>query len=84
MRALSKKMVQGLVIAALSIVSLVFLIMGNLDIAVLFMTLLFICTNSFRYRQMKEQGMDREAKWMLGMAVIFVIMFLAVLAMILI
>lgn len=82
MNLLNKKLAQGLAIAALSIASLVFLIMGNLEIAVLFMTLLFVCTNSFRYRQMKERGMDREAKWMLGMAVIFAVLFVVVLAMV--
>nr|WP_230309376.1 hypothetical protein [Planomicrobium sp. YIM 101495] len=60
-----------------------FLIRGQMEIAVLFMTVLFVMTNSFRYRQMKAQGMDREAKWMFGMAVIFAILFFVVLATIL-
>ncbi|WKA59065.1 hypothetical protein QWY16_02585 [Planococcus shenhongbingii] len=81
---MNKKIIQGLAIAVLSITSLVFLIRGNLDAAVLFMTLLFVLTNSFRYRQMKEQGMEREAKWMLGMATIFAVLFVVVLVMILI
>ena len=76
---MNNKVLQGTAIAALSILSLVFLIMGHLEIAVLFMTVLFVLTNSFRYRQMKAQGMDREAKWMFGMAVIFAILFFVVL-----
>ena len=77
---MNSKILQGLLIAALSIASLVFVVMGDLDFAVLFMTVLFVLTNSFRYRQMKAKGMDREAKWMLGMSVIFVILFFVVLA----
>lgn len=77
---MNSKILQGLLIAALSIASLVFVVMGDLDFAVLFMTVLFVLTNSFRYRQMKAKGMDREAKWMLGMSVIFVVLFFVVLA----
>lgn len=76
---MNNKLLQGIGIAVLSIASLVFVIMGDLEIAVLFMTVLFVLTNSFRYRQMKAQGMDREAKWMFGMAVIFGILFFVVL-----
>lgn len=79
---MNNKVVQGAFITVLSISSLIFLIIGNMDIAVLLMTLLFVLTNSFRYRQMKAQGMEREAKWMLGMAVIFAILFFVVLAMV--
>ncbi|MGO1060454.1 hypothetical protein ACTL32_15060 [Planococcus sp. FY231025] len=84
MRILNNKLLLGVLIAFLSITSLTFLIMGNLDMAVLLMTLLFVLTNSFRYRQMKARGMDREAKWMLGMAIIFGILFFVVLAMVVI
>lgn len=76
-------MLQGIGIATLSILAVVFLIMGYMDVAVLFMTVLFVTTNTFRYRQMKAQGMDREAKWMMGMAVIFGILFFVVLGTIL-
>ena len=79
---MNNKLLLGVLLAGLSILSLTFLIMGDLDIAVLIMTLLFVLTNSFRYRQMKAQGMDREAKWMLGMAIIFAILFFVVLAMV--
>lgn len=81
---MNSKMLQGIGIASLSILAVVFLIMGYMDIAVLFMTVLFVLTNMFRYRQMKAKGMDREAKWMMGMAVIFGILFFVVLGTILI
>lgn len=81
---MNSKMLQGIGIASLSILAVVFLIMRYMDIAVLFMTALFVLTNMFRYRQMKAKGMDREAKWMLGMAVIFGILFFVVLGTILI
>lgn len=80
---MSSKVLKGTGIASLSILAVVFLIMGYMDIAVLFMTVLFVMTNTFRYRQMKAQGMDREAKWMMGMAVIFGILFFVVLGTIL-
>ena len=79
MKKMNKKLIQGISIALLSLISLIFLIMGNLEIAVLIMTLLFVMTNGFRYRQMKEQGMDKQAKWMLGMSAIFGVLFFVVL-----
>ena len=80
---MNMRLVQGIGIALLSITALTFLIFGHLEVAVLFMTLLFVLTNSFRYRHMKSQGMHREAKWMLGMAIIFGLLFFVVLATIL-
>ncbi|MBT2584034.1 hypothetical protein [Planococcus sp. ISL-109] len=76
---MSAKIIQGVLILFLSIIAIAFLFMGRMEIAVLFMTLLFVLTNTFRYKQMKERGMDREAKWMKGMAIIFAILFFVVL-----
>ncbi|MDE0583668.1 hypothetical protein M1Q06_02755 [Planococcus sp. 11815] len=76
---MNPKVLQGVLILLLSILAIGFLFMGSMEIAVLFMTLLFVLTNTFRYRQMKERGMDREAKWMKGMAIIFVVLFFVVL-----
>ncbi|MDN7243359.1 hypothetical protein QWY14_16255 [Planococcus sp. N028] len=81
---MNRKMALGISVAVLSIASLIFLIQGNLDIAVLLMTLLFVLTNSFRYQKMKSQGMEREAKWMFGMAVLFAILFVIILITILV
>lgn len=77
------KILYGVSIALLSITALIFLLFGYLELTVLFMTLLFFLTNSFRYRHMKAQGMHREAKWMLGMSILFGILFFVVLAIIL-
>lgn len=76
---MNRKLILGISVATLSIASLIFLIQGNMDIAVLLMTLLFVITNSFRAREMKKQGMEREAKWMLGMAIMFALLFVIVL-----
>ena len=76
---MNRKLALVVSVAVLSIASLIFLIQGHMDIAVLLMTLLFVLTNGFRYQQMKKQGMDREAKWMFGMAVIFALLFLVIL-----
>lgn len=76
---MNRKLVLGISVATLSIASLIFIIQGNLEIAVLLMTLLFVITNSFRSQQMKMQGMEREAKWMRGMAIVFAILFVVVL-----
>ncbi|MGM0898807.1 MAG: hypothetical protein ACQEV0_12965 [Bacillota bacterium] len=76
---MNPKILQGVLILLLSIAAIAFLFMGSMEIAVLFMTLLFVLTNTFRYRQMKERGMDREAKWMKGMAIIFAVLFFVVL-----
>ncbi|WP_271853566.1 hypothetical protein [Planococcus maritimus] len=76
---MNPKILQGVLILLLSILAIVFLFMGSMEIAVLFMTLLFVLTNTFRYKQMMERGMEREAKWMKGMAIIFGVLFFVVL-----
>ena len=76
---MSQKWLQAALIIGLSVASLVFLVRGNMEVAVLFMTLLFVCTNSFRYVQMKREGLVREANWMRGMAVLFAVLFVIVL-----
>ncbi|WP_341959830.1 hypothetical protein NM897_08840 [Planococcus maritimus] len=76
---MNPKILQGVLILLLSILAIVFLFMGSMEIAVLFMTLLFVLTNTFRYKQMMERGMEREAKWMKGMAILFSILFFVVL-----
>ncbi|MFP3323135.1 hypothetical protein R0K05_08495 [Planococcus sp. SIMBA_160] len=75
---MNPKILQGVLIVLLSILAIVFLFMGSMEIAVLFMTLLFVLTNTFRYKQMKEMGMAREAKWTKGMAILFAVLFVVV------
>lgn len=76
---LNRKWLQAILILGLSGISIAFLIAGNLEVAVLFMTLLFVCTNAFRYVQMKEEGLVREARWMGGMSILFAVLFIIVL-----
>ena len=75
---MNPKILQGILILLLSILAIVFLFRGSMEIAVLFMTLLFVLTNTFRYKQMKEMGMAREAKWTKGMAILFAVLFVVV------
>ncbi|MEK4487460.1 hypothetical protein MHH81_18245 [Psychrobacillus sp. FSL H8-0484] len=69
----------GLLIVAVSITSLVFIIIGNLNMAVLFMTAIFALSNGHRAISFKEKGFVREAKWMKGMSIVFAILFFVVL-----
>ena len=81
---MNNKVIQGTLIASLSIASIILLFTGYMGIAALLMTVLFFLTNRYRYKQMKAQGMEREAKWMFGMTVIFGILFFVVLGTLLI
>ncbi|TQR21485.1 hypothetical protein [Psychrobacillus vulpis] len=73
----------GLLITAVSITSLVFIILGNLNMAVLFMTAIFALSNGYRAISFKEKGFIREAKWMRAMAIVFAVLFFVVLGLIL-
>ena len=69
----------GLLIAAVSISALVFIIKGNINMAVLFMTAIFALSNGFRAISFKEKGFAKEAKWMKGMSILFAVLFFVVL-----
>ena len=69
----------GLLIAAVSVSALVFIIKGNINMAVLFMTAIFALSNGFRAISFKEKGFVKEAKWMQGMSILFAILFFVVL-----
>lgn len=69
----------GLLIAAVSVSALVFIIKGNINMAVLFMTAIFALSNGFRAMSFKEKGFGKEAKWMQGMSILFAILFFVVL-----
>ncbi|MER2171102.1 hypothetical protein [Psychrobacillus psychrodurans] len=71
----------GLLIAAVSISALVFIIKGNINMAVLFMTAIFALSNGFRAISFKEKGFVKEAKWMKGMSILFIVLFFVVLFM---
>lgn len=76
---MKRNWIAGLSIAAVSIAALVSIIYRNLDMAVLFMTALFALTNGFRAVSFKEKGFEREAKWMKGMSIFFIIAFVVIL-----
>ncbi|MBU0904305.1 MAG: hypothetical protein KKF57_03880 [Firmicutes bacterium] len=76
---MNRKWIAGILIAAVSIAALVFIIKGNINLAVLFMTALFALSNGYRAVSFKEKGFEKEAKWMKGMSIFFVIAFIVVL-----
>ncbi len=76
---MNRKWIAGILIAAVSIAALVFIIKGNINLAVLFMTALFALSNGYRAVSFKEKGFEKEAKWMKGMSIFFVIAFIIVL-----
>lgn len=80
---MKRNWVAGILIAIASILALLFVVRGNLNMAVLFMTVLFALTNGFRAVSFKEKGFVREAKWMKGMSIFFSLAFLVMLFLIL-
>lgn len=79
---MKRNWVAGLLLTAVSIAALVFIIKGDLYIAVLFMTALFALTNGFRAISFKEKGFVKEAKWMKGMSIFFSVAFIIILGII--
>ena len=65
---MNRNWIFGLLIAVVSISALVFIIKGNMNMAVLLMTAIFALSNGFRAISFKEKGFVREAKWMKGMS----------------
>lgn len=80
---MNRNWIAGVLISAVSIAALVFIIKGNLYVAVLFMTALFALTNGFRAINLKEKGFEREEKWMKGMSMFFIVAFVIILGIIL-
>ncbi|WP_391117925.1 hypothetical protein [Psychrobacillus sp. L3] len=80
---MKKNWIIGIVIVAAAIASLVFIILGNLNMAVLFMTAIFTLSNGYRAVSFKEKGFVREANWMKVMAIIFAVLFFVILGIIL-
>ncbi|HLG26762.1 MAG TPA: hypothetical protein VI423_03160 [Paenisporosarcina sp.] len=80
---MNRKWIAGLLMSAVSIAALVFIIKGHLYVAVLFMTALFALTNGFRAINLKENGFEREEKWMKGMSIFFTVAFVIILGIIL-
>jgi len=79
---MKRNWVAGLLLTAVSIAALVFIIKGDLYVAVLFMTALFALTNGFRAISFKEKGFVKESKWMKGMSIFFSVAFIIILGII--
>jgi hypothetical protein len=73
------RLVSGTLVAITSLLAVFFVFKQNFNLAVLFITLMFTITNTFRAKDMAKQGYVKEAKWMKGMAIFFGIATLAIL-----
>ncbi|SES28859.1 hypothetical protein [Psychrobacillus sp. OK032] len=80
---MKNKWIFGVLIVGFAITALVFIVQGNLNLAVLFMTVIFALSNGYRAISFKEKGYVREAKWMRTMAIIFTVLFFVMLGLIL-
>ena len=76
---MNRNWVFGLLIAAVSISAVIFIIIGNINMAALLMTAIFALSNGFRAISFKEKGFVKEAKWMKGMSILFAVLFFVVL-----
>ncbi|PIC65085.1 hypothetical protein CSV79_03905 [Sporosarcina sp. P13] len=65
------KWIMGLAIATSAAASLYFIIKLNLEFAILSMLIMFTLTNGARTVMYRKQGLVRESKWMLWMAMFF-------------
>lgn len=69
-------------IVLLAIVTLFFVVRGKLDYAILTMMALFTLTNASRAKSFKEQGFDKESRWMRYLSILFALSFVVVLLLI--
>ncbi|AHN23514.1 MULTISPECIES: hypothetical protein [Lysinibacillus] len=76
---MNTKWVSSILVAIFSIAAIVCIIIGNFNLAVLAMTIMFALSNGFRAKSFKEQGYVKEAKWMKYMAIFFSVASIAVL-----
>lgn len=76
---MNEKVISLVLVTISSLLSLYFVIKGNFELAVLFLTIMFTFTNFFRYRSFKQKGMEKEAKWMRNTAFFFLLLVLVVL-----
>ncbi|TKI53106.1 hypothetical protein FC756_25750 [Lysinibacillus mangiferihumi] len=76
---MNTKWISSILVAVFSIAAIVCIIIGNFNLAVLAMTIMFALSNGFRAKSFKEQGYVKEAKWMKYMAIFFSIASIAVL-----
>lgn len=77
-----KNKVSVIIVILLAVVTLVFVVRGKLDFAILTMMALFTATNASRAKSFKEQGYEKESKWMRYLSILFAISFIVVLLLI--
>jgi len=75
----NRNLLFGLLIGLSGIGTLYFVIKGNFNISMIFITAIFVLSNAYRAISFKEKGYDREAKWMRNMAIVFAVLFFLVL-----
>lgn len=68
---MNEKVLSTILVGISSIAAIYFVIKQNFELAVLFLTIMFACSNFFRYRSFKSEGHIKEAKWMRGLAIFF-------------
>lgn len=76
---MNEKVISLTLVTISSLLALYFVIVGNFELAVLFLTIMFTFTNFFRYRSFQQKGMEKEAKWMKYTAFFFALLVLVVL-----
>lgn len=76
---MNEKVISLVLVTISSLLALYFVIKGSFELAVLFLTIMFTFTNFFRYRSFKQQGMEKEAKWMRNTAFFFLLLVFVVL-----
>lgn len=76
---MNEKVISLTLVTISSLLALYFVIVGNFELAVLFLTIMFTFTNFFRYRSFQQKGMEKEAKWMRNTAFFFALLVLVVL-----
>lgn len=72
-----------IIVILLAVLTLFFVVRGKLDFAILTMMALFTMTNASRAKSFKEQGYEKESKWMRYLSILFAISFIVVLLLIL-
>lgn len=73
------KWISGIAIVLAAFATLYFVVKSNMNYAVLAMMALFTMTNGVRAKSFREQGFERQSKWMAGLSIFFGISFVGVL-----
>ncbi len=76
---MNEKTVSIILVAISSLTSLFFMIKGNFELAVLFLTLMFTFSHYFRSRAFAQKGLHKEAGWMKKMSITFAVLTVIVL-----